>query len=65
MTSIEQAPIDAQCTTENTMFFLSQNKNLEIGVSTKLIITACIRGNVLLKNTFLHSRMEFTMRESV
>ena len=24
MTSIEQAPIDAQCITENTMFFLSQ-----------------------------------------
>ena len=29
-------------------------KNLEIGVSTKLIVTARIRGNVLLKSTSLH-----------
>ena len=29
-------------------------KNLEIGVSTKLIVTARIRGNVPLKNTLLH-----------
>ena len=29
-------------------------KNLEIGVSTKLIVTARIRGNVLLESTSLH-----------
>ena len=29
-------------------------KNLEIGVSTKLIVTARIKGNVLLKMSFLH-----------
>ena len=29
-------------------------ENLEIGVSTKLIVTARIRGNVLLKMSFLH-----------
>ena len=29
-------------------------KNLEIGVSTKLIVTARIRGNVLLKMSFVH-----------
>jgi len=29
-----------------------RNKNLEIGVSTKLIVTARIRGNVLPKMTF-------------
>ena len=32
----------------------SGRKNLEIGVSTKLIVTARIRGNVLLENTSLH-----------
>ena len=31
-----------------------RKKNLEIGVSTKLIVTARIRGNVLLKMSFLH-----------
>ena len=29
-------------------------ENLEIGVSTKLIVTARIRGNVLLESTSLH-----------
>ena len=29
-------------------------KNLEIGVSTKFLVTARIRGNVLLKMSFLH-----------
>ena len=29
-------------------------KNLEIGVLTKLIVTARIRGNILLQITFLH-----------
>merc|ERR1712208_230818 len=31
-----------------------RDKNLEIGVSTKLIVTARIRGNVLLKMSKLH-----------
>ena len=36
------------------MVISQQKKNLEIGVSTKLIVTARIRGNVLLESTSLH-----------
>ena len=33
-----------------------KTKNLEIGVSTKFLVTARIRGNVLLKMSFLHNQ---------
>ena len=38
----------------HTKNYQIMQKNLEIGVLTKLIVTARIRGNVLLRNIFLH-----------
>ena len=34
--------------------YINTLKNLEIGVSTKFLVTARIRGNVILKMSFLH-----------